>query len=146
MSDGGIDSLFANHGELLDWLDVISVRPARPSTREQTFQRLLAAWATSKGVVTLRQLINSASTGPDALIGPIGESVEISQELADALHAIPDFSFEVRRNHLAFAYRGITGYAAYHCLSDEFAEMEAAIIARRPSTFGELHQILRGQV
>lgn len=140
-----LDALFANHEALSRWLDALCVRhPPRQSTREQTFL-LLAAWATSQGTVTLRDLINKASTGPDALIGPLGESGEVPDALAAALRSIPDFSFEVRRNHLAFACNGICGYAAHHCLSEEFKAMAERIVEIRPKNFAEVHAILRGE-
>src|SRR5262249_30829614 len=79
--NGDMDLLFANYPQLNGWLDTISARPPRKSTREQTFQRLFAAWAMSRGTVTLHEVVNSAATGADALIGPIGESYELTEAL-----------------------------------------------------------------
>jgi hypothetical protein len=136
--------LSREHPELLDALDELSARPPRSLVREQTFQTFVGAWFTSNGPVTLASVVNKASTGPDALIRPLGESYSLPANVAAALEAIPDFEFEIRRNHLWYGCKGLEGYAAYHCLSDGFREFERFVLERRPDSFVALHAALRG--
>lgn len=140
------DSILMNHPDLGRDLDCISIRPPlKRSVREQTFMVLLGAWITSAGATSLRDVVNRASTGPDALIGPIGESYALPKNVEYILSKIPGLTFEVRRNHLYFECYGMSGYAAFNCFAPDFRILERRIVELEPNTFRDLHPILRGQ-
>jgi hypothetical protein len=136
-------NLFADHPELEEALDAISVRRPQRIVREQTFQAILGWWLHHGCRGSLRDMMLELAQRPDALVRVPGPNYELPTDVVVALQGVAGLSWSISGRHFAYAVGSLKGWAAFLCGSKPFRRFEQLMVEQRPVEWKRVVEELR---
>ncbi|WP_295539169.1 hypothetical protein [uncultured Pseudacidovorax sp.] len=146
-SDGSLNRLVQEHEGLRALLGVLSKSEDAPlDALAAVFGVLIIGLMKQEGrEASIEEVVRAArSVAPSAirLLPKDLERVTLDSDFANLLAQLEGFRYVVDRGFFEWAYYDTSGVTSFDCLSEEFGRLQARVMARRPTTFDELEELL----
>jgi len=80
---------------------------------------------------------------PDALVKVLGPPYSLPGTVVEHLRQISGLTWQIVGGYFHYGWKGITGWAAYPCGSQQFSEFEIFVLKEQPTKFQQIHGRLR---